>query len=80
MTNLQRNVNKNAWDGKWFKRAFMDDGTPLGSMENEECRIDGISQSWGVISGVADNEKKFISMDSLETHLVDRENGLIKNY
>ena len=78
MTNLQRNVNKNAWDGKWFKRAFMDDGTPLGSMENEECRIDGISQSWGVISGAADNEKKFISMDSLETHLVDRENGVIK--
>lgn len=78
MTNLQRNVNRNAWDGKWFKRAFMDDGTPLGSMENEECRIDGISQSWGVISGTADNEKKFISMDSLETHLVDKENGLIK--
>ena len=78
LENLKRNINKNAWDGKWFKRAFMDDGTPLGSMENEECRIDGISQSWGVISGAADNDKKFISMDSLETHLIDRENRLIK--
>ncbi len=75
---LKRNINKNAWDGNWFKRAFMDDGTPIGSMENEECRIDGISQSWGVISGAADNDKKFISMNSLETHLIDKENGLIK--
>ena len=78
MDELKRNVNKNAWDGKWFKRAFMDDGTPLGSMANDECRIDGISQSWGIISGAADNDKKYISMDSLETHLIDRENGLIK--
>lgn len=78
LEDLKRNINKNAWDGKWFKRAFMDDGTPIGSMENDECRIDGISQSWGVISGAADNDKKFISMNSLETHLIDKENGLIK--
>lgn len=78
LEDLKRNINKNAWDGNWFKRAFMDDGTPIGSMENEECRIDGISQSWGVISGAADNDKKFISMNSLETHLIDKENGLIK--
>ncbi|MBQ3145092.1 MAG: hypothetical protein IJB90_00640 [Clostridia bacterium] len=47
-------------------------------MENEECRIDSISQSWGVISGAADNDKKYISMQSLENHLIDVENGIIK--
>ena len=53
-------------------------GEPIGSIENEECRIDSISQSWGVISGAADNDKKYISMESLENHLVDTENGIIK--
>lgn len=75
---LKKALNKNGWDGRWYKRAFMDDGNVLGSMENEECRIDGISQSWSVISGAGDNDKKFISMQSLETHLVDREIGIIK--
>ena len=78
LINLQKNINKNAWDGQWFKRAFTDNGEVLGSMENDECRIDGISQSWGVISGGADNDKKFISMNSLEINLIDKENGLIK--
>ena len=49
-----------------------------GSIENEECRIDSISQSWGVISNAADNDKKYISMESLENHLIDTENGIIK--
>ena len=76
--NLQIALNSNGWDGRWFKRAFTDEGTPIGSMENEECRIDSISQSWGVISGAADNVKQYMSMESLETHLIDKENGLIK--
>ena len=50
----------------------------FGSIENEECRIDSISQSWGVISDAADNDKKYISMQSLENHLIDTENGIIK--
>lgn len=50
----------------------------FGSIENEECRIDSISQSWGVISNAADNDKKYISMESLENHLIDTENGIIK--
>ncbi len=50
----------------------------FGSMQNEECRIDGISQSWSVISNAGDNDKKYISMESLENHLVDREHGIIK--
>ena len=56
----------------------MDDGNVLGTMENEECRIDSIAQSWSVISNAGDNDKKYISMESLENHLVDKENGIIK--
>ena len=78
LDSLQRNLNMHGWDGRWFKRAFTDDGDVLGSIENEECRIDGISQSWSVISGAGDNDKKFISMYSLENHLIDTENGIIK--
>ena len=75
---LKRALNTNGWDGRWYKRAFMDDGNILGSMENDECRIDSIAQSWSIISQAGDNDKKYISMDSLENHLVDRENGIIK--
>ena len=75
---LKRALNTKGWDGRWYKRAFMDDGNVLGSMENEECRIDSIAQSWSVISKAGDNDKKYISMESLENHLIDRENGIIK--
>ena len=75
---LKKNLNKNGWDGRWFKRAYTDDGEILGSIENEECRIDSIAQSWSVISGAGDNDKKFIAMESLENHLIDKENGIIK--
>ena len=75
---LKRALNTKGWDGRWFKRAFMDDGNALGSMENEECRIDSIAQSWSIISNAGDNDKKYISMESLENHLIDKENGIIK--
>ena len=76
--NLKKALNTNGWDGRWYKRAYMDNGDSLGSMENDECRIDSIAQSWSVISGAGDNDKKYISMESLENHLVDREHGIIK--
>ena len=76
--NLKKALNTNGWDGRWYKRAYMDDGNILGSMQNDECRIDSIAQSWSVISKAGDNDKKYISMESLENHLVDRENGIIK--
>ena len=76
--NLKKALNTKAWDGRWYKRAYMDDGNWLGSMENEECRIDSIAQSWSTISNAGDNDKKYISIESLENHLVDRENGIIK--
>ena len=75
---LKKNLNNVSWDGRWFKRAFTDDGKILGSIENEECKIDSISQSWAVISKAGDNDKMFIAMESLENHLIDKENGIIK--
>ena len=75
---LKKALNQTGWDGRWYKRAFTDDNKPLGSIENEECRIDSISQSWSVISNAADNDKKYISMESLENHLIDKENKIIK--
>ena len=78
MQQLKKSLNTNGWDGRWFKRAFMDDGNTLGSMANDECRIDSIAQSWSTISNAGDNDKKYISMESLENHLIDRENGIIK--
>ena len=75
---LRKNLNTNAWDGRWYKRAIMDDGTVIGSMESKECKIDGISQSWSVISGAGDNDKKYISMQEVQNNLVDKENKLIK--
>jgi len=75
---LKKALNTNAWDGRWYKRAFMDSGEELGTIQNEECKIDGIAQSWATISNAGDNDKKYISIESLENHLVDRENGIIK--
>ena len=67
-----------AWDGQWFKRAFFDDGTPLGSHTNAECRIDLIAQAWSVISNAASPAFQRIAMTALDTQLVDARNGLVK--
>ena len=75
---LRKNVNDIGWDGRWYRRAFTDDGDILGSIQNDECKIDGIAQSWSVISNAGDEDKKKICMESLENHLVDKENGIIK--
>src|SRR5690606_24408203 len=65
-------------DGGWYRRAYFDDGTPLGSEHNDECQIDSISQSWAVISGGGKTERIREAMRSLENYLIDREAGLIK--
>ena len=75
---LKKNLNNKAWDGRWFKRAIMDDGTVIGSIESKECKIDGISQSWSVISGAGENDKKYISMQEVQNNLIDKENKIIK--
>jgi cyclic beta-1,2-glucan synthetase len=66
-----------AWDGEWYRRAYFDDGTPLGSRENMECRIDAIAQSWAVIAGAGDPARARQAMESVDTHLVRREDGLV---
>lgn len=75
---LKKALNKNAWDGMWFRRAYTDYGAVLGSSDNDECRIDSIAQSWSVISGAGENDKKYIAMDALEKYLVNKEEGIIK--
>ncbi|HET8610797.1 MAG TPA: glucoamylase family protein, partial [Burkholderiales bacterium] len=75
---LRRNVAQHGWDGDWYRRAYFDDGSPLGSMRNAECRIDSIAQSWSVLSGAADVERAERAMDALERHLVQHENALIR--
>jgi cellobiose phosphorylase len=71
-------LNTNGWDGRWYKRAYFNDGTPLGSVQNDECKIDSISQSWAVISNAGENDKKYMAMDNLDSFLVDRENMIIR--
>lgn len=77
MKKLQQALEAEAWDGDWYVRAYFDDGTPLGSSKNEECRIDSIAQSWGVISGAADPHRAQRAMASVEEYLVRRGDGLV---
>ncbi|HTN45667.1 MAG TPA: glucoamylase family protein [Flavipsychrobacter sp.] len=75
---LSENLNRHAWDGEWYRRAYFDNGSPLGSRENDECRIDSISQSWSVLSGVADQRRAASAMQAVDKHLVNRKNKLIQ--
>ena len=75
---LKANINKNAWDGEWYRRAYFDNGTPLGSKENEECKIDSIAQSWSVLSTGGNSERVPIAMQSAAKYLVRKEDGIIQ--
>jgi cellobiose phosphorylase len=75
---LRRNIEEHAWDGEWYRRAWFDDGTPLGSAGNEECRIDAISQSWSVLSQAGDATRSRLAMNALDQHLVRRDHGLVQ--
>jgi cellobiose phosphorylase len=74
---LRRAIEDNAWDGAWYRRAYFDNGTPLGSAQNDECRIDSIAQTWAVISGEADADRARRAMDAVDEHLVRRADRLI---
>jgi cellobiose phosphorylase len=78
MALLEKNINKNAWDGNWYRRAYFDDGKPLGSSRNEECKIDSISQSWSVISGAGKPDRMRMAMESVDRYLINREKGLLQ--
>ncbi|MHB9091041.1 MAG: GH36-type glycosyl hydrolase domain-containing protein [Chloroflexota bacterium] len=75
--NLLAAVEENAWDGEWYRRAYFDDGTPLGSRENAEAWIDSLPQSWAVISGAADPVRAERGLRSAEEHLVRAADGLV---
>jgi cellobiose phosphorylase len=75
---LKKHLNKEGWDGEWYRRAYYDDGTPLGSSQNDECRIDAIAQAWSVISGAGTSNKTEKALFSAEQHLVSKQDGLIK--
>jgi cellobiose phosphorylase len=75
---LRSALEAGAWDGDWYLRAFYDDGTPLGSARNDECRIDSLAQSWAVISGGGDPERARQAMAAVDEHLIDHEAGLIR--
>jgi cellobiose phosphorylase len=75
---LHRRLEEQGWDGQWYRRAFFDDGTPLGSSSNDECRIDSIAQSWAVLSGAGDKDRSQRAMDALDRYLVRRQDRLIQ--
>lgn len=70
-------VDREAWDGGWYRRAYFDDGTPLGTRSAEECRIDAVAQAWAVISGAGDPDRAARALDAVEDQLVSREHGLV---
>jgi cyclic beta-1,2-glucan synthetase len=71
-------IEQNGWDGQWYRRAYFDDGSPLGSAMNAECQIDSIAQSWAVLSGAGDQERSRKAMEAVDQRLVRREKGLIQ--
>ncbi|MEO5902913.1 MAG: glucoamylase family protein [Gemmatimonadaceae bacterium] len=70
-------IETNAWDGAWYRRAYFDDGTPLGSSTSDDCKIDSIAQSWSVISQAGDRERSRLAMEALTEHLVREDARLI---
>lgn len=74
---LKLNIEKHAWDGEWYRRAYFDDGTPLGSSSNDECQIDSLSQSWSVISGVAEKGRAQTAMNSAYNRLVNKKDNIV---
>jgi len=75
---LASNLDQHAWDGKWYLRAFFDDGTPLGSAQSPECQIDSIPQSWAALGGATDPKRARVAMQSVLDRLVDRKHRLVR--
>jgi cyclic beta-1,2-glucan synthetase len=74
---LQESLERNGWDGGWYRRAYFDDGTPLGGHSDAECRIDSIAQSWGVLSSAAEKNRAATAMAAVNEQLVRRDNEMI---
>ena len=74
---LRRVLEEHAWDGSWYRRAYYDDGTPLGSSESREARIDSLAQSWAVLSHAADPQRATAAMEAVDRQLVRPDDGMI---
>jgi cellobiose phosphorylase len=75
---MRQQLEMHGWDGEWYRRAYFDDGTPLGSISSPECQIDSIAQSWAVLSGAGDNQRVRTAMDALDKRLVNRKDILVQ--
>jgi cellobiose phosphorylase len=75
---LRLHIEDSAWDGQWYRRAFFDNGEPLGSAENPECQIDSLPQSWSVLSCAGDRGRAQTAMDSVDSRLVCRDAQLVR--
>jgi cellobiose phosphorylase len=75
---VRRNIEQHGWDGEWYRRAYFDDGSPLGSASNAECQIDSIAQSWSVLSGAGDAGRSRMAMEAVDKRLVRRDHALIQ--
>jgi cellobiose phosphorylase len=75
---VRRNIEQHGWDGEWYRRAYFDDGSPLGSASNAECQIDSIAQSWSVLSGAGDAGRSRMAMEAVDRRLVRRDHALIQ--
>jgi cyclic beta-1,2-glucan synthetase len=78
MVELQSALEDSAWDGDWYRRAYYDNGAPMGSKQSDECQIDSIAQSWAVLSGAAKPERAQRAMDSVVEKLVRKDDQLIR--
>ena len=74
---IRKNLERDGWDGAWYRRAFFDSGQPLGSSINTECMIDSITQSWAVLSGAASDDRKITALESVHEHLILPDDQLI---
>ena len=77
-TRLRVAIEQSCWDDGWYRRAWFDDGSPLGTAANAECRIDSIAQSWSVLSGAAEAQRARSAMDAVDAQLVHRDSALIQ--
>jgi cellobiose phosphorylase len=75
---LRASLEAHAWDGNWYRRAWFDDGTPLGSAQGDECRIDSLPQSWSVLAGLGDPARSERALDAVLAQLVDPDAGIVK--
>ena len=75
---VRQNIEDHSWDGQWYRRAYFDDGTPLGSASSPECQIDSIAQSWSVLSRAGDPARSRLAMAAMDKRLVRRDHALIQ--